>query len=105
MLADGKTEDVGGSRELEAVAAASGQLVERCPLCRCSHGGVVGEDRFLFELEVLELIRFEDFARDCGVSVWGIFKPGDFRRFYGCCRPSNFLISRREPQRIQAIQT
>lgn len=80
MLADGKTEDVGGSRELEAVAAASGQLVERCFLCRrCSHGGVVGEDRFLFELEVLELIRFEDFARDCGVSVWGIFEPGDFR--------------------------
>ena len=80
MLADGKTEDVGGSRELEAVAAASGQLVERCFLSRrCSHGGVVGEDRFLFELEVLELIRFEDFARDCGVSVWGIFEPGDFR--------------------------
>ena len=79
MLADGKTEDVGGSRELEAVAAASGQLVERCPLCRCSHGGVVGEDCFLFELEVLELIRFEDFARDCGVLVWGIFEPGDFR--------------------------
>ena len=82
MLADGKTEDVGGSRELEAVAMASGQLVERCFWCRrCSHGGVVGEDRFLFELEVLELIRFEDFARDCGVSVWGFLSLeifGDF---------------------------
>ena len=30
MLANGKTEDVCWSRELEAVATASGQLVEHC---------------------------------------------------------------------------
>ena len=106
MLADGKAEDVAWPRELEAIAAASGQLAQRCFLCgRCLHGSVVGEDRLLLELEVLELIRFEDFARDCGVSVWGVFEPGDFRGFYGCCRPSNLPISRREPQSIQAIQT
>jgi len=70
VLADGKAEDVGWSRELEAVAAASGQSVERCFLCgKCLHGGVVGKNRLLLELEVLELIGFEDFARDCGVSA------------------------------------
>lgn len=49
MLADGKTEDVGGSRELEAVAAASGQLVERCFCVGDAHMAVLWE-RIVFSL-------------------------------------------------------
>jgi hypothetical protein len=66
VLADGQTEDRGRVREMEPVAGKQSQIPS-APSRRTQgvglHGDIVGDDRLLLELKLLEGIGLEDLLR------------------------------------------